>query len=37
MIAVDKADSADYTEEDIFALGPWTLLNFILDPRISLS
>ncbi|MBC8445288.1 MAG: exopolyphosphatase, partial [Rhodospirillaceae bacterium] len=37
MAAVDKADSADYTEEDIFAPGPWTLLNFILDPRTGLS
>lgn len=37
MDAVDQADSADYTEEDIFAPGPWTLLNFILDPRTGLS
>jgi len=37
MEAVDKADSADYTEEDILAPGPWTLLNFILDPRTGLS
>lgn len=37
MAAVDQADSADYTEEDIFAPGPWTLLNFILDPRTGLS
>jgi len=37
MEAVDKADSAQYTEEDILAPGPWTLLNFILDPRTGLS
>lgn len=35
--AVDQADSADYTEEDIFAPGDWTLLNFVLDPRTGLS
>ncbi|MCK5167437.1 MAG: exopolyphosphatase [Rhodospirillaceae bacterium] len=37
MTAVDKADSADYNEEDILAPNPWTLLNFILDPRTGLS
>lgn len=37
MEAVDKADSANYTEEDILAPDPWTLLNFILDPRTGLS
>jgi len=37
MEAVDKADSANYSEEDILAPGPWTLLNFILDPRTGLS
>jgi nanoRNase/pAp phosphatase (c-di-AMP/oligoRNAs hydrolase) len=37
MDAVDQADSADYTEEDILAPGPWTLLNFMLDPRTGLS
>ncbi len=35
--AVDKADSARYTEEDILAPDPWTLLNFIMDPRTGLS
>ncbi len=35
--AVDKADSADYTEEDILAPDKWTLLNFIVDPRTGLS
>lgn len=37
MEAVDKADSAQYSEEDILAPEPWTLLNFILDPRTGLS
>jgi nanoRNase/pAp phosphatase (c-di-AMP/oligoRNAs hydrolase) len=37
MAAVDKADSAQYTDEDILAPEPWTLLNFILDPRTGLS
>ena len=37
MNAVDQADSARYSEEDILAPGPWTLLNFILDPRTGLS
>ncbi len=35
--AVDKADSARYSEEDILAPDPWTLLNFIMDPRTGLS
>jgi len=37
MEAVDRADSAQFTEEDILAPEPWTLLNFILDPRTGLS
>lgn len=37
MAAVDKADSAQYSEEDILAPEPWTMLNFILDPRTGLS
>lgn len=37
MEAVDKADSAQYSEEDILAPDPWTLLNYILDPRTGLS
>ena len=37
MDAVDKADSAQYSEEDVLAPDPWTLLNFILDPRTGLS
>ena len=35
--AVDQADSAQYTEEDIFAPGPWAMLNFIMDPRTGLK
>ena len=37
MDAVDKADSAQYSEEDVLAPEPWTLLNFMLDPRTGLS
>lgn len=37
MAAVDKADSAQYSEEDILAPDPWTLLNFIMDPRTGLA
>lgn len=37
MAAVDKADSAQYTEEDVLAPDPWTLLNFIMDPRTGLA
>ena len=37
MEAVDKADSAQYSEEDILAPDPWTMLNYILDPRTGLS
>ncbi|SCA55528.1 conserved hypothetical protein [Candidatus Terasakiella magnetica] len=35
--AVDKADAAQYNEEDILAPSPWVLLNFVLDPRTSLD
>ncbi len=31
--AVDKADSANYTEEEILNPSGWVLLNFIMDPR----
>jgi len=37
MMAVDKADSAQYSDEDILAPAPWTMLNFIMDPRTGLS
>lgn len=35
--AVDQADSAQYSEEDILAPEKWTLLNFIVDPRTGLE
>ena len=35
--AVDQADSAQYSEEDILVPEKWTLLNFIIDPRTGLS
>ncbi len=35
--AVDKADSASFTEEEILAPEGYTLLNFILDGRTGLS
>jgi nanoRNase/pAp phosphatase (c-di-AMP/oligoRNAs hydrolase) len=37
MKAVDQADSAQYTEEEILAPDGWTLINFILDPRTGLT
>jgi len=37
MDAVNKADSADYSEMDILAPENWTLLNFVLDPRTGLA
>lgn len=37
MDAVDQADSAQYTVEDILAPARWTFLNFIMDPRTGLS
>lgn len=37
MAAVDRADTADYTEEDILAPSGWTLLNFLIDPRTGLA
>jgi nanoRNase/pAp phosphatase (c-di-AMP/oligoRNAs hydrolase) len=37
MAAVDQADSAQYSEEDILAPTGWTLLNFIMDPRTGLG
>ncbi|MEK7245891.1 MAG: exopolyphosphatase [Pseudomonadota bacterium] len=35
--AVDKADSANYTEEDVLAPDKWTMLNFIVDPRTGIG
>jgi nanoRNase/pAp phosphatase (c-di-AMP/oligoRNAs hydrolase) len=37
MAAVDKADSADFSEMDILAPKGWMMLNFILDPRTGLG
>ncbi len=37
MAAVDQADSAQYTEEDILAPTGWTLLNFLVDPATGLG
>lgn len=35
--AVDKADSARFTREEILAPQGWALLNFIMDPRTGLG
>lgn len=37
MNAVDKADSAQFTETEVLAPEGWTLLNFILDGRTGLN
>jgi nanoRNase/pAp phosphatase (c-di-AMP/oligoRNAs hydrolase) len=37
MRAVDQADSADYTIDDILRPTGWTLLNFIMDSRTGLG
>jgi nanoRNase/pAp phosphatase (c-di-AMP/oligoRNAs hydrolase) len=37
MIAVDKADSAQYNEEDILHPKGWELLNFLMDARTGLG
>ncbi|MBU0799384.1 MAG: exopolyphosphatase [Alphaproteobacteria bacterium] len=37
MIAVDKADSADFTKEDILDAQGWELLSFIMDARTGLG
>ncbi len=37
MEEVDKADSAQYSQEDILAPEGWVLLNYILDPRTGLE
>ena len=37
LAAVDQADSAQYSAEDIFAPENWALLNFIMDPRTGFS
>ena len=37
MVAVDKADAAQYSEREILEPGNWELLNFIMDPRTGLG
>lgn len=37
MRAVDQADSADYTLEEILDPSGWVLLNFLMDPRTGLG
>ena len=37
MAAVDKADSADFTIDDILNPKNWVLLNYIMDPRTGLG
>ena len=37
MAAVDQADSAQYTIDDILEPKEWTLLNFLMDPRTGLG
>lgn len=37
MMAVDKADSARFTVEEILTPADWVLLNFVLDPRTGLE
>lgn len=37
MLAVDKADSAQYSPEEILNPGGWVLLNYIMDPRTGLG
>lgn len=37
MVAVDKADSADFTKEEILSSTGWGLLSFIMDARTGLG
>jgi len=37
MVAVDQADSADYSLEDILRPQRWTLLNYLMDSRTGLG
>lgn len=37
LAAVDQADSADYTLEDILHPHGWTMVNFMMDPRTGLG
>ena len=37
ILAVDKADSAQFTREEILAPSGWVLLNYLMDPRSGLG
>jgi nanoRNase/pAp phosphatase (c-di-AMP/oligoRNAs hydrolase) len=37
MAAVDKADSADFSQDEILAPSGWILLSFLMDPRTGLG
>lgn len=37
LVAVDKADSADFTRDEILKPEGWVLLNFLMDPRTGLG
>ncbi|MBX3230024.1 MAG: exopolyphosphatase [Labilithrix sp.] len=37
MVAVDKADAAQYSKDDILEPKDWTLLNYLMDPRTGLG
>lgn len=37
MAAVDKADAARYSKEDVLEPRGWTLLNYLMDPRTGLG
>lgn len=37
MVAVDKADAAQYARDDILEPKGWTLLNYLMDPRTGLG
>lgn len=37
ILAVDKADSAQFSEEEILEPSGWVLLNYIMDPRTGLG
>ena len=37
MVAVDKGDSADFTEEEILNPKDWVLMNFLMDARTGLG
>ena len=37
MLAVDKGDSADFTEEEVLHPTDWVLLNFLMDARTGLG